>query len=483
MLIDNAKGAVWMAAGSNNFRHFVYNLFVAVIILSLISLLFTGCGKKDEKTDIRSWIDSEYTTLSDSLLQQMVDNNDTLAAITLGWRYLQNKDNATAAILFKDFNTFYDKANPDLTYLSALSFQASGMDSLALQYIESLLKEKSYPEAKYLAATSLFKLKDYDGAIKIYGKLRKLDKEAIGDSILRCKAEQGDTLSGITFARKMLGKNKITMASPYYGRYVSLSRGVSPPLWSYEAGQTFYKGHNYTRAAVFFENADADTNFAELSVWAGKSYYMLQVYDSAASKLSQAIEMGDSTKETIYLLVLNLSGDGKQEKTLEACRLGISIHPDDERFYFAPAKNYYDTKDYQSLKELAEYGLTHVKSSYKIEAYNIAANVLLGNEDVIDSLIDRLIFNHRFSSGALNEAAKLFQIGLQRDDIVARLEEADISKIHPGINSFLFWYQRLKDEGNLDSAKHLLEIWLEGDTVEERLEFIRDLYKRDFPEK
>jgi len=452
------------------------------IFIIIVAFTICGCSNKDDEPQVRSWIESEYLYLADSILLQMTDHNDTLAAITLGWRYMQNKDTASAAKLFKEFNKFYDKAEPDLTYLSALSFQGTGQDSLALQYITPLLKKKSYPEAKYLAADSRIELEDYDGAIEIFKTLRKTDKEAIDDSILRCKAEQGDTLSAITFARKMLNMNKINLAVPYYGRYVSLSRGVSPPLWSYEAGKTFFLGNNFTRSSVFLENADADTSFMELSFLLGRSYYSLQVFDSAASKFAQAIEMGDSSSEVINMMLLSHSGADHYEQTLEACRFGISLYPDDDRFYYALAKHYYTSKEYEKLKDLATSGLEHT-SSYKLESYNIAAHILLGYEDKVDSLVDKLIFDHRFEAGALSDAVKLFETSLHREDIVTRIKENDLPSKYPSVTNFITWYDRLIQTGYTDSARALLEKWLDQDSVQDRLEFMRDMYQHYYPEE
>jgi hypothetical protein len=241
-------------------------------------------------------------------------------------------------------------------------------------------------------------------------------------------------------------------------------------------------GNNPTRAAVFLENADADTNLAELSVLLGKCYYRLQVFDSSASKLSQGMAMGDSTAEVVHMILQSLAGDNRPQESLEMSYLGIKLHPEDERFYFIPSQHFFENKRYAELKQLAMEAGKHVKASFKIDAYYIASLILLDDTEYLDSVLSVFIDNYKFEAGALKESAKLFRTSLNREDIATRLETSDPTLTYPEMHQFLFWYQLNRKDGMIDSCRAMLENWIQYDTLEARRAFIEELYERDYPD-
>jgi len=457
-------------------------LYLAFIVF-MLSLITCECEDKEAEVFQPPWMDNQYSESADSVLLQKIEQDDTLAALTLAWRYLQDTTTQNqAAQMLWEFNRNYELASDDLNYLTGKALYMVNSDSLAISYLGALEERDYYPDAGNLLANAYKNRLKYEKAVIVYEKMDKDKFDGIEDSILRCKAELGDTLSGIRFAERMLEHRNIGMAAKYYTKYVSLSRGVSPAGWSFGAGKAYYYGNNPTRAAVYLENADADTNLAELSELLGRNYYRLEVFDSAASKLSQALEMRDTTAELVYLLMQCLSGDNRPEEALGISYLGIRLFPEDERFYFMPSRFLYETENYDSLQKLSEEARKNVGSSFKIDAYYIGALCLLEDTSGIDTLLEQYIDNYKFEAGALKEASRLFGASLNREDIAARLEAADPTTTYPEMFQFLFWYQRIREEGMSDSARSLLLTWIEMDTVEERRALIEELYERDYPQ-
>jgi tetratricopeptide (TPR) repeat protein len=465
---------------SHSLTHRLILLGITMLILSVITC---ECGDKQAEIYQPPWIENQYSLLTDSMLQEKAVLNDTLALLTLAWRLMQNKDTQNrAAEMLWDFNQNYDLASEDLNYLTASALMQVHADSVAIIYLGTLTDSKKFPDARHLMANAYKERKMYDEAILIYNKMDKKHYVGIEDSILRCKADLGDTASTIKFARKCLEQKKIGTAATYYNRVVSLSRGVSPTRWSYEAGQAYYHGNNPTRASVYLENADADTNLAELSVLLARCYYKLHVYDSAASKLRQSIAMGDSSNDVVFMLMHSLAGDNRPEESLEASYLGIRLYPEDERFYFIPVRHLYEIQDYSGIKKLVEQARNHITSSFKIDAYYIAALILLDEAGDLDSLLAAYIEKYKFEAGALKEAAKLFRTSVNRDDIATRLETADPTTTYPEMYQFLFWYKKNREDGMLDSCRTMLQNWIQLDTIKERRAVIEALYERDYPD-
>ncbi len=464
-----------------------HSLAARLILLGMsmlvISVITCECGDKPTEAYQPPWMENQYSLLTDSILQEKVESSDTLAVLTLAWRLLQDKDTQErAAKMLFNFNANHELASEDLNYLTATALMEVHADSTAIKYLGTLTNSKHFPDARHLLANAYKNTEKYAEAILIYKKMDKKRYEGIEDSILRCKADLGDTASAIKFARKCLEIRKIGPAVTYYNRFVSLSRGVSPARWSYEAGQTYYLGNNPTRASVYLENADADTNLAELSVLLARCYYKLHVYDSAASKLSQGMALGDSTAEVVYMLMQSLVGDDRPQESLEISYLGIKLHPEDERFYFIPSRHLFENKQYAELKQLAYEAGKHVKASYKIGAYYIASLVLLDETDDLDSILNKYIDDFKFSPGALKEASQLFRTSLHREDIATRLETSDPTYTYPDLYYFLFWYQMNRKDGMIDSARTMLENWIKYDTIEARKALIEELYDRDYPD-
>jgi len=300
--------------------------------------------------------------------------------------------------------------------------------------------------------------------------------------MLVCRAHLGDTASAIEFARKMLEKDKIVKAAPLLTKYVSLERGKSPALWNYLTGMAYYRGNNSMRAAAYLENADADTNFSDLSYYLGLAYYKIEAFDSAASKLDQALELGDSSVNLLKILIESHEIEGDTSEALETCMVGIQLYPEIEDFYVFPSKLYYKNQEFTKLMALVEEGRKHAKNSFKLDAYYAALNFLLGNDSLGNAMVDTLIIKHRYYPRALSQSADLFEQSLGKEDIAERLRAEDPAIRFPKTEDFLFWYYLYKEKDMADSSRKMLENWIENDTATERLQLMKDLYARDFPE-
>ncbi len=457
----------------------IQNIIASFLIITFSAVLISGCGGKPEIAE-SPWIDNQYTSISTDSLQILTDKNDSLAAMTLGWRLMQTGDTAVAARILRDFNVFYDKADPNLNYLTGKALAGIGQDSLAILYLDQLYEYESLEDAGLVLAGLLKDEKRYERAIEVYQDMKGMEKEARNDSILACKAMMGDTLSAYKVAHKAFEKGDIAKTVSYYNRIVSMSRGVSPPQWSYEAGKAYLIGNNPTRAAVLLENADAETSFVDLSISLGRAYIRLEVFDSAASKYEQALQMGDSSQAVFEQLSHSLAAAGDWEKAMRYGRLGIRMHPEQEKLYYAPSQYYFQTGQYDSIIELTSYARNQIEGSHRIDAYHVAAHYLKGDSATADSLLSGFIEKYKWGGGKLIEAAALFEQSLNRPDIAQRLRERDPGTKFPETQGFLVWYHSLKDQGLSDSARTLLEIWLTNDSIEVRRELMHDFYKQEY---
>ncbi len=459
------------------------NAFALALIAFISIVMGLNCGKDEPELIARPWINTDYRDSASFVLQEKAKEGDTLAAMVLGWQYMLHEDSAAAADYLTDYNKNPSQASPAINYLTGLALKGAKRDSAAVEYFLPIKDNEEYPHAAYYLANLYRKLKKHEQALEIYEKFDpELWGEGIEDSILVCNASMGDTASAMKFARKMFDQNNAFKAVPYLSRYVSLKRGESPTLWNYMAGMGYYQGNNTTRAAVYLENADADTNVAHLSYYLGLTYYKLEVYDSAASKLEQAMNMGDSSVNLMIALMKSYQFQGDTAQALETASRAIQIHPEVEEFYFFPAKILYQGGQYGQLFNIAQQGRMYAADSYKLDAYYAAASFLMGNDSLGNMLVDTLIEKHKFEGGALTEAAKLFEESLQKPQIADRLKEHDPAKRFPKTKEFLYWYHYYRDRDMRDSTRSLLERWIEGDTVEARRELMEELYARDFPE-
>jgi len=454
---------------------------IIVVVLIAVSVILLNCGKDEEPLTVLPWEANEYSFYEDSALQRLTDGNDTLAAMTLAWHYLQFGDTLKAARFITEFNRFYSQSTPELNYLTGIILTAARTDSLALPYLETLKKSKIIPQARHTLANTYKNLNRYEDAINIYKKLPDHKNEAIRDSILRCRADMGDTLSGIEFAQKMLKAYNIGLSARYFSKYVSLQRGKFPAEWCYGAGEAYMLGNNFTRAAVYLENADADIDEARLSNMLGRTYFRLEVYDSCASKLNQALSMGDSTLNNIYLLHIALVEMENESEASRIAELGRTLFPADERFYFYYSQLLYKNKKYKELNDFVSLSLNNAPQSFKLHSYYIGSYYLMGDNLTADSLLEIFIDNFRYVPYALKEAARFFEQSLKREDIGNRLKNLEISENYPEVAAFITHYDNLIKEDLPDSALSLLNLWLVRDTVPGRCQIIEYLRDRDFP--
>jgi tetratricopeptide (TPR) repeat protein len=278
--------------------------FIAITFIFLTSILVScECGDDVPQEVSFPWLSNQYSEVSDSILREMALENDTLAAMTWTWRQIQQDSLRKAAQFISDYNISPETAPDDLNYITGLAFVKISSFEKAIPYFKAFENYHEFPKAAHYLALSYRKSEQYDQALELYNWMKgrkQYRDDNISDSILRCHADMGDTLAGIEIGRKFMELNKIGDAAEYFYRYVPLARGKVPPAWYFWAGKTYLDGNNFTRAAVYLENADADTTFAELSYLSGLAYYEIEAFDSAYSKFHQALELGDSSYSTIY---------------------------------------------------------------------------------------------------------------------------------------------------------------------------------------
>ncbi|NIP44507.1 MAG: tetratricopeptide repeat protein [candidate division Zixibacteria bacterium] len=455
----------------------------ALPFIALITLIIgLNCGDNELELIARPWVNTEYRDLPDSILRVKAENNDSLAAMVIGWKFMLREDTVSAANYLTVFNQNPPGASAPLNYLTGLALLGAKRDSLATEYFLPLINNDEYPHATYYLASIYRKLKNDERALEIYQKMDPELWEGVDDSVLVCKAALGDTASAIEFAQKMLEEDKIVKAAPILTKYVSMERGKSPAHWNYLTGMAYYRGNNPTRAAAYLENADADTSFKDLSYHLGLAYYKIKAFDSAASKLDQAMELGDSSINLFKILIESREIEGDTAGAFERSLLGIELYPEVEDFYVFPSKLYYKNGDLEELLALVEEGRKQAPNSYKLDAYYTAVNFLLGNDSLADALVDTLVIKHRYYPGALSQSADLFEQSLGKEGIAEKLRAEDPMNRFPNTGDFLFWYHLYKEKDKADTARVMLENWIENDTVTERLQLMKDLYVRDFPE-
>ena len=455
---------------------------LSIISLLAVFVILIGCGNDEKPLTIMPWENNEYVFYEDSTLLRLIDANDTLAAMTLTWHYINRDEKSKAANLIADFNKFHSNSTPELNYITGMALAAKGNDSAAIVYLETLSKSKRIPQARSLLANTYKKAGRYEDAIKTYKKLPDKKSEAVKDSILICKAEMGDTLSGIKFARKMLDIRNIGMAAKYYQKFTSMQRGVSPAEWNYGAGEAYFEGNNFTRAQVYLENADAEIDDARLSNLLGRTYLKLEVFDSCASKLNQALIMGDSSLDNVHTLLLAQSRAENEEEVFHISELGRSLFPEDERFYYYDSQILYKQNKYQELLELATEGFKRLPYSYRIYSYLIGSQYLMGNKHVSDSLVDVYVEKFKYQPFAMNEIAKFFEKSLKDTTAAEKLQKLEISDKFPSVGGFYSQYDLRLTYNEREKALSMLNDWIEQDTVAERVKVIEYLKERDFPE-
>lgn len=456
------------------------SLIILAVIVLAIAVFISRSGEQAPSVSARPWVNTPYRDLEDSTLMQKAGQNDTLAAMVLGSRYLDKGDTINAMNFLMRFNPSPQMASADLNYLSAQAFLSAGRDTAAIAYLIPLSKSKAYPNSRIDLANTYNKLRNYKQALAVYEDIDRKLMPGKDDSILVCKGMLGDTASGMKFAMRMMDEDKPVKAATLFNKFVSLSRGVSPTSWCYAAGMAFLQGNNPTRAAVYLENADADTSFAKLSYNLGFAYFRIEAFDSAASKYSQALQLGDSSQTLMHYYLTSCQRSNHPEKAYDVSLLGMKLYPESEEYYFVPANKYFGEKQYDKLLAFVTEAQKKVNNSYKIDSYVAAANYLLGNKETAMRQIDSLMEKYRFQAGALGEASQLFGISLGLKDVAEKMKQMDPAVNYPETVGFLNWYNESMSAGEIDTCKTILETWIENDTIKARRQIMVDLYNRDF---
>jgi len=240
-------------------------------------------------------------------------------------------------------------------------------------------------------------------------------------------------------------------------------------------------GNNFTRAAVYLENADAEINDAHLSYLLGRTYFRLEVYDSCTSKLNQALIMGDSSLGTIYTLYIALIELENESEGVRIGELASNLYPTDERFYYYQSQLLFKYKKYEELNQFTSQAIKNIPLSYKLHVHYIGSYYLLEDISTADSLLEIFVDDFKYVPYALKEAARFFKQSIDREDIASRLESIEISDNYPSVAAFITLYDKLLMEDLSDSAFALINLWLEVDTVSDRIQIIEYLRDRDFP--
>ncbi|MBD3381809.1 MAG: hypothetical protein GF404_06400 [candidate division Zixibacteria bacterium] len=457
---------------------------IAVAIIGCLTILVScECGDNKPEAIQPPWIDTHLAETEDSVLEQMVAQQDTLAAMTLAWRKISEDSFIQAIEFLNQFNSAPETASDALNFITGFAYHMNKSYGEAISYLNRMENLYRYPTASQVLAKSYRLSENYDQAIELYKEMskRKPYKEYnLDDSILRCRADQGDTLAGIQIGKKLMDAGRNLEASSYYLRYVPLARNKVPPTWYYMAGKSYVRGNNFTRASVYLENADAETTFAELKFLAGVAYYEIEAFDSAYSKFNQALKLGDSSYSTLYYNVHLNRGLERVDSALYYSLVGLEVHPDEEYFYFLPAQIYYENKDYEKLKQLSAYGVEHATRSFKVYTYYTVVNYLTGDTATADSLFIEFMEKFKMYPNAFIEAAKMYRGPVKMEDKAKLLEQEDILNKHPAIANILRIYHITRDR-DPERAREILDTLLVKDTSSITRPLIEEFYRQEYP--
>ena len=242
--------------------------------------------------------------------------------------------------------------------------------------------------------------------------------------------------------------------------------------FNYRIGTKRLLGHNTTYGSIALERAAAERNTAEIARKLGSVYEKMKVYDSMKSKFDQAIQLGDSSKENFFKVADACTKLGDSVKALNYFRYGVEHFPDYIDNYQYLAGYYFLHKKYDSLEALAEYGLKHAGRHPGLEASMILVYNYTGRQKQCDSLYDEFLDYFRTYPSALYD----WGVFLEENGLVYKgrvMQAKDVSIERDNLRAALTFYHYFKNHNQPDSARSLIDRFLESDTTTEVIDVLK----------
>jgi len=248
--------------------------------------------------------------------------------------------------------------------------------------------------------------------------------------------------------------------------------------FNFRMGKMFMSGHNSYLASMSLERAAAERNTAEVAAMLGICYESIKAPDSMRAKYAQAIELGDSSKAYFYKIALASEQLGDSAKALEYYTYGVEHFPDYVLNYQYPARNFFLSQQYDSLEALAQYGLRHLTRSPELEACMILVYHYTDRPEQRDSAYTAFMDYFRTYPDALSK----WGVFLEENGMVyegRKMQAADVTTAWLNLKATLTFYHFYRGHGQPDSARMLIDRFIELDTTTAVLEVLEAVRRYD----
>jgi tetratricopeptide (TPR) repeat protein len=248
--------------------------------------------------------------------------------------------------------------------------------------------------------------------------------------------------------------------------------------FNYRIGVLFMGGHNPYLASMSLERAAAEKNTAEIAFLLGNCYEGIKAPDSVRSKYRQAIELGDSSRTNFFKVAQASEQIGDSTTAFEYYSYGIEHFPDYVENYQYIARYYFLNQKYDSLENLARYGLSSLVRSPELEACMLLAFNYTDRHEERDSAIVAFMDYYRtYPEGLYTWGVFLEENGMVYEG--RKMQAADITLDWLNLKATLTFYHYYRGHGQPDSARALIDRYIEMDTTTVVLEVLETVKRYD----
>ena|GEM_PF-4421025 len=234
--------------------------------------------------------------------------------------------------------------------------------------------------------------------------------------------------------------------------------------FNYRIGILFIGGHNAYLASMSLERAAAEKNTAELAFLLGNCYEGIKAPDSVRSKYRQAIELGDSSRTNFFKVAQASEQLGDSAMAFEYYSYGVEHFPGYEENYEYLGRYYFMNEKYDSLEILARHGLNSLARSPGLEASMLLAFNYTGRHEERDSAIVAFMDYYQTYPEGLHTWGKF----LEENGMIyegRKMQAADITIDWLNLKATLTFYHHFRRYGKPDSARALIDRYIEMDTT------------------
>jgi tetratricopeptide (TPR) repeat protein len=231
--------------------------------------------------------------------------------------------------------------------------------------------------------------------------------------------------------------------------------------FNYRIGILFIGGHNAYLASMSLERAAAEKNTAELAFLLGNCYEGIKAPDSVRSKYRQAIELGDSSRVNFFKVARASEQIGDSATAFEYHYYGVEHFPDYEENYQYLARYYF---------------LNEKVRSPGLEASMLLAFNYTGRDEERDSAVVAFMdYYQTYPEGLYTWGKFLEENGMIYEG--RKMQAADITVDWLNLKATLTFYHYYRGHDMPDSARALIDRYIEMDTTTIVLEVL-DAVKR-----